>query len=143
MDLNTSEHKDFLAEEIRSLRDQLKGALLEARSLERYAVVLTGVVWTWLLTNKGKNLPEISWWIPFFLTLVILTREAALYLEIRKLAGYIRAKEELFLGEKGGWEAEVWRSSRKIGTFRAPWPAVLFWFLMIGGTALGPLWLTI
>jgi hypothetical protein len=64
-------------------------------------------------------------------------------MEIRKLAGYIRAKEELFLGEEGGWEAKVWRSSVKIGRFRAPWPAVLFWFLMIGGTALGPLWLTL
>lgn len=142
MDLNTSERKEFHTEEIRSLRDQLKGTLLEARSLERYAVVLAGVVWTWLLTNRGRNLPEISWWIPFFLTLVILPREAALYMEIRRLAGYIRAIEELFLGEEGGWEAEVWRSSRKIGTFRAPLPAVLFWSLMIGGTALGPLWLT-
>jgi hypothetical protein len=139
MDLNTSECKDFFAEEIRFLRDQLKGALLEARSLERYALVLTGVVWTWLLTNSDKDLPEISWWIPFFLAIVILTREASLYMEIRRLAGYLRAREELFLGEEGGWETEVWRTSRKIGTFRAPWPAVLFWVFMIGGTALGPL----
>ena len=68
---------------------------------------------------------------------------AVVAMEIRRLAGYIRAMEELFLGEEGGWEAEVWRSSRKIGTMRVPFSAVLFWFLMIGGTALGPLWLAL
>jgi hypothetical protein len=141
MDSATSDRNIFLAEEIRSLREQLKGALLEARALERYALVLTGVVWTWLLTNGDRDLPVVSWWIPFFLTIVILTREAALYMEIRKAAGYVRSKEELFLGETGGWESEVWRSSGKIGNFRAPWPAVLFWLLMIGGTALGPFWM--
>lgn len=143
MDSSGTERKGFFAEEIRSLRDQLKGTLLEARSLERYALMLTGVVWTWLATSKSRNLPEIGWWIPFFLILVILTREASLYMEIRRLAAYIRAKEELLLGEEGGWEAEVWRSSRKIGTIRVPFPAVLFWALMIGGTALGPLWLAL
>ncbi len=135
----TTGRNDFIMEEIRSLRGQLKGVLLEARALERYALVLTSAAWTWLLTNTDRDLPVLSWWIPFFLTVVILTRESALYMEIRKLAGYIRAKEEFFLGKEGGWKAEVWRSSGKMGTLRVPWPAVLFWFLVIGGTALGPL----
>ncbi len=138
MDSDFSERREFLTDEIRFLRDQLRGVLAETRFLERYAVVLTGIAWTWLLTNGDVDLPRISWWIPFFLTLVILTREVALYLEIRKLARYIRTKEGLFLGEEGGWETEVWRSGMKIGGFRAPWPAVLFWLFMIGGTALGP-----
>jgi len=141
MEFTTMDRKSFLADELGSLRQQVQSAVREARLLERYTLALTGGVWSWLLTNRDRELPEIAWWIPLFLAVLVLARETVLYLEIRDLAAYIRQRETEWLDKSGGWETSVSKSSHQIRGWRVPSAAILFWALLLGGTALGPLWL--
>jgi hypothetical protein len=133
---------EFLVEELKGLRDKVNAAIGEARSLERYAVLLTGGVWAWMLTSE-KDLPKLSLWIPFICSCLMLLRESVIYLEIRDLAKYIRGQEEYFLGKNdGGWETEVAKSTCKIKEFRIPWAALVFWSILILTTLIGPFYIT-
>lgn len=144
MEVTPDDRKEFYLEEVKSLREKMNGVLIEARALERHALVLTGVVWAWLLP-RIKEIPEVSLWIPFFLCSLALLREAVLYLEIRDLTRYIRRTEERFLGPQGGWESDVETANLAVTLwnrrFRVPWAAIAFWGILIAGTLLGPLWL--
>jgi hypothetical protein len=129
---------EFLVEELKGLREKVNAAIVEARALERYAVLLTGGVWAWMLTSE-KTLPKPSWWIPFICSCLMLLREAVIYLEIRDLAKYIRGQEIDFLGENGGgWETKIAKSTCKIKGFRIPWAALIFWIILISTTLIGP-----
>ncbi len=129
---------EFLLEELKGLREKVNAALGEARALERYAVLLTGGVWAWMLTSEN-NLPKLSWWIPFICSCLLLLREVVIFLEIRDLAKYIRGQEEGFLGENdGGWETTVAKSAFKIKEIRVPWAALVFWGVLISTTFIGP-----
>jgi hypothetical protein len=136
------DQKEFLVEELKGLREKVNVAVRDARQLERYSLVLTGGVWAWLLTHAA-GLPRVSWWIPFFLSCLMMLREGVLYLEIRDLAKYIRGVEERFLGDEGGWEKHVHASKTFTKKqFRVPGAAIAFWSVLIAGTLLGPFWLT-
>jgi len=140
--MEAREFRTGLADEIAHLRGQLNANLAEARSLERYLLLLTGGVWAWLATHTQAPLPRLVWWVPAILTFLVIIREVALYLEIRRLSGYIARKEIVVVGENGGWETHVAGSTWTLhARYRVPIAAGLFWMLLLTTTCLAPFWL--
>lgn len=131
--------EQFLADELKELRQKINHAVQDARQLERYVLALTGGIWTWLLTHDASRMPWIGWWIPFFLSGLGALRARALYEETGLLAGYVREREKACLGDAGGWETTVdGRKSQK----RRAMAGIVFWALLMTGTLSGAIWLT-
>lgn len=129
----------FLADELKGLRQKINQAVQDGRQLERYALALTGGIWTWLLAHDASRVPWIGWWVPFFLSGLGALRARALYEEIGLLAEYVRERERACLGEAGGWETTVnGRKSQK----RRAMAGIVFWLILLTGTFGGAIWLT-
>lgn len=134
------EQKAFLVDELEELRQKINQAVQEARQLERYALTLTGVIWTWLITHNSSSVTWLGWWIPCLISFLGTIRAKALYDEISTLSGYIAAKEKLFLGGSGGWESHI--NSEKSQLKRSI-AGTAFWCLMLVSTSGGGIWLAI
>ena len=92
--------------------------------------------------KRYRYLPNLSWWIPFIGSCLLLLKEILIYLEIRDFANYICDQEEDFLGKNGGgWETSLAQSASAIRGFRIPWAALAFWGVLISTTLVGPFWL--
>lgn len=95
--------KDFLLHEYDSLRKEIEQDKGEMRAVERYAVLGTAAIWTWL--TSMTNLPTVyrlAWWLPFFLVVLAGLRVYTTW-ELMKLKGrYIKSCEQR-LGVQG-WE---------------------------------------
>jgi hypothetical protein len=104
------------------------------RTLERYALLGTGVVWAWLATNPQSH---IFWWIPLLFCILGWLRTMAVVNSVRRLAGYIREVESSFFSTEtiAGWEtyklANVSRSV-KLSVYT-------FWILLSAATIIVPL----
>lgn len=134
-----AKQEQFLTDELKELRRKINQAVQDARQLERYALALTGVIWTWLLTHDASFVPWFGWWIPFFLCSLGALRAKALFEEIGLLAGYVREREKASIGKAGGWETTVnGRKSQK----RRAMAGIVFWLLLLAGTLGGAIWLT-
>src|ERR1044072_7892065 len=79
-----------------ALRKEIESCVQEIRTLERYALIGTGFVWAWLASNSQLNISNIFLWIPLFFSVLGWLRTMALAASVRRLAAYIRHKEEPF-----------------------------------------------
>ncbi len=128
--------REFLREEEAGLRDSVRATIDPARTLERYLLVVTGGVWTWLVAADSPAIPRISYWIPFVLALLALIREVALSLDLQRMTSYMRDVEAEFCGSDHprGWENTV----NPEGATRIPVAPLLFWAILLVVTALVP-----
>lgn len=101
-----TETREFAIKEYEALRKEISDSVAETRSVERYAVVATAAIWTWLLVEKsGKPWVETVKWIPVVFSLLAAIRCAALLLGIANHAEYIREVEERWGAARGfRWE---------------------------------------
>src|SRR5258708_27703940 len=106
---------DFHLVQYEALRKEIESCVEEMRSVERYALIGTGIVWAWLATNAQIKIPYIIiWWVPLLFSLFGWIRTVALATSVRRLAGYIREKEEPLFCNPGveGWETYRWKNVR-------------------------------
>jgi hypothetical protein len=111
---------EFHKAEYDSLRREIEASVKEARELEKYVLISTAAIWTWL-AKDGKDLGHpCLYWIPTILVVLAIFRSIALLLSIRKIAAYLRTFEEVFASKPpNGWETfvnhprdhSIWRSS--------------------------------
>ena len=132
---------DFHLQQYASVRKEIEEDIRESRLLERYGLIGTGLIWTWLLTHNftstnGINIPQTAWWIPCVLVAFCGMRSAALLKGILRASKYIRQMEEVFFySEKiPGWETFVKKEKVAFITLSA----ILFWILLFVVTIIGP-----
>jgi hypothetical protein len=133
--MNPRPFTDFHKEEYQSLRKEIEASVREARDLEKYALLATAAVWTWLAA-KGRHVtnPQFNW-IPAVIVILAIVRSVALLLSIRKIAAYIQTVEaEFACHPPKGWETfvgnprdhSIWMSS------------AVFWLCLLIATCLVP-----
>jgi hypothetical protein len=95
----------FHLKEYELLKQEIASAVQESRTLERYALIATAAVWSWLVT-MGDNVPGVLWWIPTLLVAFAAFRSLALHVAVNRLGRYIRDEVESQTcdGQPCGWE---------------------------------------
>jgi hypothetical protein len=138
---DASPDASFQLKEYEALKKEIEGAVQETRVLERYALVVTGGTWAWLLATDHRAAPEPVWWLPVPFVVFAGLRCVALYLSVRRIGDYLRDKvEPQFFPLKSGWESH----SRPPGPEQEPIygilrsTAMLFWMALLVTAALGP-----
>lgn len=125
---------DFLLHEYDSLRKEIEQDINEMRAVERYAVLGTAAIWTWLAS--GMQLPSVyrlAWWLPLFLVILACLRVYTIW-KLMKLKGrYIKTREEK-LGLQG-WEHFLGREEG----FIIQYSPTLLWALLLPVTLLWPI----
>ena len=105
---------DFHLVQYEALRGEIESCVQEIRTIERYALIGTGIVWAWLATNAQLEIPYIIWWVPLLFSLSGWLRTIALATSVRRLARYLReVEEDFFCGARvQGWETYKWNNVR-------------------------------
>src|SRR6266704_7018291 len=86
----------FHLREYEALHEEIEASTQELRTLERYAVIGSGAVWTWLATTKLEPRPPgIVWWIPVLFSLHGIFRTGALLSSIKRTSTYLQMMEKL------------------------------------------------
>ncbi len=120
--------------EYESLRKEIEQDIQELRAVERYAVLGTAAIWTWLASTT--NLPVIfrlAWWIPLFLVILAGIRAFAIWQMMKLAALYIKQLEER-LGVEG-WETY----SGRVKGIVVRYSSLLFWLILVFVTITWPM----
>ena len=132
--------REFHLKEYDTLRKEIMARVDEARKTAQFVIVVAGAIWAWLITNNAsKTIPNIAYWLPFFVMLLGLIRSIAVLITISRITKYLR-KLELILCEKSllkGWETFV-EAER---TFLTDSAAIAFWVVSILVTGFMPIYL--
>ena len=96
--------QQFNLKEYEALRKEIDFVANEIKIFERYAVLASGAIWAWLVTQHNSSF--IAWFLPIVLALTGFLRNWGLRMHLRRLAEYIRKIEDDQLrgSEIGGWE---------------------------------------
>jgi hypothetical protein len=138
--LNQNNHEDsaikFHLHQYESLRKELESCVREMRTIERYALIGTGVVWAWLATNQQIRVHYIVWWIPVLFSLLGGLRTFALIKSVRRLAAYIQTVESAFMNKRlEGWETFITQNRRQ----SIRYSIYLFWIILMLATIIVPI----
>jgi hypothetical protein len=96
---------EFLYKQYAHVRSELDEAVKETRTLERYAILITGGIWGWYFTRNPTTLIFLSLWLPFFINMLIFVRVWSLYKHILRTSQFILNTEEFFqISNRLGWE---------------------------------------
>jgi hypothetical protein len=139
--------KDFLKEEQKQRRQGIENLIGRIESDQRYGLIITGLIWSWLVTNREKlqaPFDLVVIFIPAFIMLFFLWRWRAIDKTVRQVAGYTEYLEWLFAVPEGfGWEtwlAEIRREAGKKDTLAKS----TFWYwilLALGNLVLAALFM--
>lgn len=123
--------QDFFMKEIEYLRNGIDDAIKETRSIERYSLLATGVIWSWCATAQGNAGLKIIVWIPCVITLLLGIRSLGISKEISTIDRYLERVEGM-VGLPGGfgWERN---QAEKRSPFEVK-TAYLFWSVLQVGT---------
>jgi hypothetical protein len=107
--------------------------------LERYAVVIIGVTWSWCASNANSFAFELLVWIPAVACALFGIRAGAIHVQARAARRYIANVERaLELPIQLGWGRDQMKQSKGIPAFVAI-TAYLFWLVVTVGTVAIPL----
>jgi hypothetical protein len=124
----------YLNHEIRYLRKYCMSTMEETQRLERYGVVITASVWSWVATYQKNPASLLAGWIPVFAVLLLGSRALGLSRELRELRQYIKRSEGYAnLPANLGWELN---RSEKILVLRGH-SAWYFWIVLQTVTVIG------
>jgi hypothetical protein len=100
--------KDFLKEEQKQRRQEIERYIGQIESDQRYGLIITGVIWSWLVTNREKlqaPFDLVVIFIPTFIMLFFLWRWKATKMAVYQVGKYTKELEKLFaVPEQFGWE---------------------------------------
>ena len=104
------EQHEFLSNEVNSLRESIRNRILIIENDIRYAIVLSGAAWAWILTHKITNtaLGFSFSLIPLLVTILIIYKWRIQDRAITKISDYIVNVETYFkLPDGYGWETSI------------------------------------
>jgi hypothetical protein len=137
--------KDFLKEEQKQRRQEIERLIGQIEGDQRYGLLITGLIWSWLVTNREKLQEPFALvvvFIPAGIMLFFLWRWWAIDKTVRQVGEYTKSLEWLFaVPEKFGWEtwlAEIRSKPRKMDTLAKS--SCSYWIALLLGN-LGLVWL--
>jgi hypothetical protein len=135
----TAADRDFLLKELEQVRKDYEGFIGETRRLERYAIVVIGVTWSWCASNVHSFAFSLLVWFPAAACALFGFRAAAIHVQARAARRYIaKVERALELPIQLGWGADQMQQSRGIPAIVAI-TAYAFWFVVSVGTIAIPL----
>jgi hypothetical protein len=132
---------DFHLEQLKILRAKANSLHEEARATERYVLLASGAIYTFLFARSDVlhhlRSAKFIWWIPPVLALMGLSRSNALKCYITGCDRYIRKAEDTFrLPSLVGWE-HYWNDDPEArGLHRIVAVAGAIWWAIFFGTIL-------
>lgn len=119
---------EFLLKEYDALRLQIDSITKELFSLERWALISSGTIWSWLATTSNNNVPHLIYWAPAIITILLCLRGWGLHSSNMLAGKYIANIESYFeLPENMGWESLL-KQARPLMVVNA---AILYWVILI------------
>ena len=129
--------KEFLMKEYDALRKQIDDLTRELLSIEKWCLIVSGVIWSWLASTQNKSMPELIYWCPAIISCLFGLRVLGLHRSTLLAGKYITGLEKTLCLPKGfGWESYL-TSKRPL---LIAIPAYLYWVLLIGVNVAIPLW---
>lgn len=131
------EPQAFLVAEFDALRREIELKIKETREFLRYAILSSGAIWAWLLSQPDSRISNGSYayFIPAALSLLLFGETVALQKNIGGLAKYIRRIEASFALPEGlGWETQLATGAQK-RTVVQRWSIIVWSFLCSGNMA--------
>lgn len=120
----------FLTEEYKALREEIKSLVAENQTMERFAGGAVAAVITWLLTTKGIT----NWafilasFVPLLITAIVALRCYGIGLRLRQIGSYIRTYEAWLMqnlpdqstSHPTGWETKFHEITENAQPQRTP-----------------------
>lgn len=103
---------DFHLKEFERLRDEIMYLSSEMRAMERAAVIGPVIAYSWLAVQSRQladtTIVVLAWWLPLLLVFALARRRHFVFLNILRIAAYIRLLEDkLAFSHIGGWEHHI------------------------------------
>ncbi|MEH2369001.1 hypothetical protein [Nostoc sp.] len=137
--------KEFILLEYSEIRRQNQSYFEETNNLARYAVIIAGLVWTWLLIQKPpQRVTIIASWLPLLTSLLFTARVITLWLELLHRSRYIKNIEEMLNIPKNSNPNDPkfeFGFEKNLPTNGISWifgSAAAFWIILIITTAIVP-----
>lgn len=109
----TSRNEELLLKEAEQLRNLYLESVKEIGALERYALIATGGIWTWGVTNSDATYVPLLAWIPLVLQLLFGLRTFGIYREMVWIWDYVSAIERAMETPKHlGWGSQKQKRKR-------------------------------
>ncbi len=123
--------QQFLLQEFDQLREELLVCVKETRLLERNALLGSGAIWAWAITNKSQSVYPVLLLVPPLIVFLSALRAWSLWRHIGFLAAYIKQVEITFsLPGNLGWEHTFARST----DYSKSISAIVFWVVLLAVT---------
>lgn len=140
MDTNQAQlEKEFLLKEVEQVRKNYDEFIEETRRLERYAIFVTGVIWSWCASHTDSFAFSLLIWFPSFACALFGLRAAGVHFQARAARQYIANVETIFnLTNQLGWANTQLKNSTGVPAIVAV-TAYVFWAIIGIGTTAIPL----
>ncbi len=123
-------NEEFLRKEFELVRHEMDESVKESRSLERYALTLTGGIWAWLAVSKAEyhiSFPAAAW-LPALLVAFFFFRAAVISQHVKDIGDHLIEIEKAFqVPETLGWEQMY---KKCYGKFKRA-SVYIFWFILL------------
>ncbi len=127
--MNKETNSEYLINEANYLRESFDTSAKEIGMLERYALLTTGTIWAWIVSNVDNSAFNIEYiiWLPLFIQVLFGLRAWSVYNDMRALLNYISEIEKSFkLTSNLGW-AQYWTRNRS--KYRST-TGYVFWIIL-------------
>ncbi len=109
MDQNVQHKKKdsekFLLKEYESLRSEMEGEIEELRTIFKYTIVFSGLIWSWILSKGLTENFHFLKWIPFFISTLFYLQYLSQLHDLFYIGNYLKKVESYFELPAGlGWE---------------------------------------
>lgn len=129
-------YERFLVEEYKALRTQIDNHMKDLLNLEKWALTVAGIFWSWFATVGPKNPPGLIYWCPAIMSFLFGMRALGLHVMNLQVGKYIRLVENrLSVSKPDGWENFLCSERPRIVMVSA----VAFWILLLLFNVLIPL----
>jgi hypothetical protein len=125
--------REFLVHQYDHLRAEVLAALNDVSGNEKFAVLLSGAYWVWIVSNPNYPAPTpVVAWIPSCLVLLLFLRWRALEQKFAAIGAYLFQIETTLELEGLGWEHHL----QVVGKHWFRFHGWLFWILLVTGNAI-------
>ncbi len=105
--------KEFLMKEVEQVRKCYDALIEETRKLEKYAILVTGVTWSWCISHPQDLGINLLIWFPSIVVGLFGIRAAGVHHQARAARKYILKVEQMFaLPDNMGWANEQIKNSK-------------------------------
>lgn len=124
---------EYLIQESEYVRQSILPLINNLQALERYALLTTGVIWSWAATNSQSPGVRLLYWLPLLIQVLLGIRALVTWKSLYAQIKYLSQLERKIIGEEpyglGTYLIHEWGNlAERSGT--------LFWYTLWGITTL-------